>query len=330
MQPRVLITGGAGFIGSHSTELALSRGWEVLVLDDLSTGKTANLPAGVVLEVGSILDLALLERLAAGCTAVLHLAAMVSVPQSIAEPLRSHEINVTGTLTVLEAARRAGIRRVVMASSAAVYGDGAPPLAETAATVPQSPYGVHKLMLEHYGRLYSRLHGMEAVSLRYFNVFGPRQDPRSPYSGVLSRFAEALAAGRPPAIHGDGLQTRDFVFVKDVARANLAALEAGAHTAGRAFNVATGQSRSIREALDAMQQVLGTALEPEYGPGRPGDVRHSLADASLIRDSLGWQAEVDFAEGIRQFAGPVGPAIPSSPSPSPSRQGRPYRAGGHA
>jgi nucleoside-diphosphate-sugar epimerase len=232
----------------------------------------------------------------------------VSVPRSIEEPLRANEVNVTGTLCVLEAARRAGVRRVVLASSAAVYGAAAPPLDESAPTVPLSPYGAHKLMAEHYGRLYSELHGVEVVSLRYFNVFGPRQDPSSPYSGVLSRFADALATGRPPAIHGDGLQTRDFVYVGDVARANVAAIQAGPQVAGRVFNVATGQSRTIREAFEVTRDVLGVSIDPDYGPGRPGDVRHSVADVSRIQDAFGWRAETTFREGIRELLGMPAPA----------------------
>ncbi|MBM3271414.1 MAG: NAD-dependent epimerase/dehydratase family protein, partial [Candidatus Sericytochromatia bacterium] len=202
----------------------------------------------------------------------------------------------------------------VLASSAAVYGEAPPPLAESSATVPVSPYGAHKLMLEHYGRLYARLHGLEVVSLRYFNVFGPRQDPGSPYSGVLSRFAAALAAGRSPTIFGDGQQTRDFVYVGDVARANVMAIEAAGRAAGRVFNVATGRSRTVLEAFEAMRSVLAVPAEPEFGPARPGDIRHSAADVSQIREVLGWHPGTSFEVGLRELLAAPSPCEPGTVS----------------
>ncbi len=322
---RVLVTGGAGFIGSHSVEALLAEGHEPVVIDDLSTGHARNLTPGVRLIRASILDARALAEAIAGCETVLHLAAIVSVPLSLERPLDCHAVNATGSLQVLEAAHRAGVRRVVQASSAAVYGEVEPPIGEFAPLVPLSPYGLQKRMAEEYGRLYGLHHGLEVISLRYFNVYGPRQDPRSPYSGVLSRFADALARGEPTVIFGDGQQTRDFVFVGDVARANLLALTAPGSFAGEAFNLGAGRAISVLEAHAAIRAAVAresdTArpggapahLPLRHEPARSGDIRHSLARVDAARERLGWQARVPFGEGISRtvhhaIGTPVDPA----------------------
>jgi UDP-glucose 4-epimerase len=299
----VLVTGGAGFIGSHTVARLLAGGHTVRVLDDLSTGKRENLaPFGsaVTLLEGDITDLAAVERAVDGVEAVMHLAAVVSVPVSVERPLFAHAVNATGTLNVLDAARRAGVRRVAYASSAAVYGAIADlPAREEAPLVPSSPYGSQKRYNEEAARLASELYGLETVGLRYFNVYGPRQDPRSPYSGVLSIFIDRLLAGEPVAIHGDGMQTRDFVFVGDVARANVKALT-GTGGSGLAFNVGTGRETSVLDAYRAIAREAGREAEPSFTPVRAGDIRHSFAAVSAIARELGWQAEVPFEDGIRE------------------------------
>jgi UDP-glucose 4-epimerase len=298
---RVLVTGGAGFIGSHTVARLLAEGHSVRVLDDLSTGKRENLaPFGGAVEFleGDITDVAAVERAVTGMDAVMHLAAVVSVPVSVERTAFAHAVNATGTLNVLEAARRAGVRRVAYASSAAVYGAIAGlPAREEAPLVPTSPYGSQKRYNEETARLATELHGLETVGLRYFNVYGPRQDPRSPYSGVLSIFIDRILGDQPVTIHGDGLQTRDFVFVGDVARANVAALTSPGGS-GRAFNVGTGTAVTVLEAYRAIARSVGRDVEPAFGPGRAGDIRHSRADVGAIARELGWRAEVAFEGGI--------------------------------
>lgn len=298
---RVLVTGGAGFIGSHSVEAILEAGFQVRVFDDFSTGKRDNLadvkgPLEII--EGDVRDEVDLMAAMQGVEAVLHLAAVVSVPISVENTAFAHAVNATGTLNVMEAARRSGVRRVVFASSAAVYGTEAPPpVTEQTPLLPSSPYGSQKRYNEETGRLAFELHDLETIGLRYFNIYGPRQDPASPYSGVLSIFIDRLTSHRPVSIHGDGLQSRDFVFVKDVAQANLMALTAS-NGFGSAFNVGTGCQISVLDAYRAIAAELGTDLAPEFAPARPGDIRHSLADPSLIRACLGWQFEVPFESGI--------------------------------
>lgn len=296
---RVLITGGAGFIGSHSAEALLERGAQVVIYDNLSTGRLENLQAlsGRLRFVhGDLRDAARLESALAGCDAVLHLAAVVSVPESIAHPLLAHEINATGTLNVLEAARKLGVRRVVLASSAAVYGaNAALPLQESASPQPLSPYAAQKWLGESYAKNYASLHGLATVALRYFNVYGPRQDPASPYSGVLSRFIAATLAGQAVTIFGDGRQTRDFVYVADVARANALAVLGGAEP-GAVLNVGTGRAVDLLAAIAAIAPEGAPA--PRFGPPREGDIRHSLADVALCERVLGYRADTAFAEGI--------------------------------
>ncbi|HEY9855065.1 MAG TPA: SDR family oxidoreductase [Stenomitos sp.] len=300
---RILVTGGAGFIGSHSVEALLAAGHHVRVFDNLSTGSLDNLAAclgRVEFVEGDIRDEVSLMLAMAGIEAVLHLAAVVSVPISVESTGFTHSVNATGTLNVMEVARRQGVHRVVYASSAAVYGAAvAPPVSEGAPLCPSSPYGSQKRYNEEIGRLESELHGLETIGLRYFNIFGPRQDPASPYSGVLSIFIDRLSRGQVATIFGDGHQTRDFVYVGDVARANLLALTADAGR-GEVFNVGTGRETSVLQAYQVIAKVLGVSPAPEFGPARSGDIRHSLANPTLIADRLGWSSQVTFEEGIAQ------------------------------
>ncbi len=301
---RVFVTGGAGFIGSHTVAHLIAHGVDVRIYDDLSTGALENLRRLEEREQfvrGDILDYEALRAAMHGCDAVIHLAAIVSVPASVSRAAHTHAVNATGTLNVLEAARAEGIRRVVLASSAAVYGDGgAEPLAEDLAPCARSPYAAQKWLNEAYADIYARVHGLSPICLRYFNVYGPRQSPQSPYSGVLSRFMAAAAARRPVTIHGDGQQTRDFVFVKDVARANWHALIAPPTTAGEVYNIGTGSNVSVIEAYHAIVRRLGEAppVGPVFEPARVGDVRHSCAAVGRARDQLGFSARVSLPDGL--------------------------------
>jgi UDP-glucose 4-epimerase len=301
---RALITGGAGFIGSALVDGLLAAGHEPRVLDNFSTGNRTNL-AHVVADVDVIEgDLRSYERVhnaVAGCDVVFHQGALPSVPRSIADPLTSSEINVGGTLNVLLAARDAGVRRVVFASSSSVYGD-APgfPRQESQATEPMAPYAVSKLAAEQYCRVATRVYGLETVSLRYFNVFGPRQDPLSQYSAVIPKFIDALREGRSPVVHGDGNQSRDFTYVTDVVRANLLAADAPAAAAGRVINVACGRDHSLNELVTLLRTLVGSEVEARHAEARPGDVRRSLADISLAGALLGFVPEVTFEEGLRR------------------------------
>jgi UDP-glucose 4-epimerase len=299
------VTGGAGFIGSHLVRACLEAGESVRVLDDLSTGKRENL-AGLRGEAelcqGSVADFAAVERAARGCEVVYHQAAIASVPRSTEDPIGTHAVNATGTLHVLEAARRAGARRLVFAGSTAVYGDGPElPKREEMPTSPRSPYALQKLTGELYCEQYARLFGLSAVPLRYFNVFGPRQDPHSMYAGVIPLFVEALRKGERPRIFGDGQQSRDFVFVKDVVAANRAAAAAPEAAAGKAVNVGGGSRVSLLELLVEIADALGVPRpEPRFEPERAGDVRHSQADISRAKSLLGWQPRVTLQEGLRE------------------------------
>ena len=303
-----LVTGGAGFIGSHITEHLLAAGHRARVLDDFSTGKRENLdfargsPALEIVE-GDVRDAARVAGAMRDMDGVFHEAALVSVPRSVERPDISFAINAGGTLNVFEAARRAGVRRIVYASSAAVYGDAsALPLAETAALGPLAPYGLDKLYTEQLGALYASLYRLEPVALRYFNVFGPRQDPGSPYSGVISIFVDRLSRGASPTIFGDGGQTRDFVYVADVAQANLAAM-AGPYGGFRVFNVATGRRTSLNELVAALQEILGVRVPVTHAAPREGDIRDSQADVSAIRDVLGWTATWSLHAGLEELVG---------------------------
>jgi UDP-glucose 4-epimerase len=299
-----VVTGGAGFIGSHLVEALLAEGHPVRVVDSLVTGHRANLAhlgdAYQWLE-GDLADGDVCREAVRGARYVFHQAAIPSVPRSVREPLLSHSSGPTATLNVLEAARQAGVLRVVFAASSSAYGDTEElPKHEDMLPRPLSPYAAGKLAGEHYVRVYAQTMGLDGVSLRYFNVFGPRQDPGSPYSGVISLFARAMAEGRRPVIYGDGRQTRDFTFVSNAVAANLRAMRAGRPLGGDVLNVGAGRRISLLELVAAINAALGTDLEPEFRPARAGDVRDSLAGLGRIRAVLGYEPTVDFEEGLRR------------------------------
>jgi UDP-glucose 4-epimerase len=297
----VLVTGGAGFIGSHLAERLVAEGHDVRVLDNLSSGHRENLQGfadRISFVEGDIRDAALLEQLCAGCELVYHEAAIVSVPYSVEHPQETHDVNIQGTLNVLMAARRQGVRRVVYASSAAVYGEEPElPKLETMTPAPISPYGLEKITSEHYLGIFHKLYGVEGVSLRYFNVFGPRQDPASPYSGVISIFVDRLLRGETPLVFGDGEQYRDFVYVQDVVEANLRAGRVPS-AAGRCYNIGCGQRTSLNELLQMLARLIGRGITPCHAPPRAGDIRESLADISRARRELGYQPRVGVEEGL--------------------------------
>lgn len=298
---KALVTGGAGFIGSNLALALLARGHEVRLLDNFSTGHRANLePLDAELVEG---DVRSYERVAAavgGVEVVFHQGALPSVPRSIQDPLTSTAVNVEGTLNVLLAARDAGVRRVVFASSSSVYGD-APgmPRRESQPLAPLAPYAVSKLAAEQYCMVAHRVYGVETVALRYFNVFGERQDPLSGYAAVIPKFIRMMLDGQPPTIFGDGETSRDFTHVENVVEANLAAAVASG-AAGRVMNIAVGRSHTLNELVSTLQRLLDSDLEPEYGPPRPGDVSESLADVSLARELIGYQPSVEFEEGLQR------------------------------
>lgn len=302
---RVVVTGGAGFIGSHLTEALLDRGFFVTVLDDLSTGYKSNLAKahGVRLIIGSILDQeGALRDAMEGADAIFHLAAVASVPRSVKEPLLSHAINSTGTLMVLEEARRAGVKRVVYAASSSAIGDiGDRPRTETLFAMPKSPYAVAKYTGELYGNVYYHIHGLEVVCLRYFNVYGPRQRPRGPYSNVIPAFFKAGLQYAPATIYGDGTQTRDFTYVTDVVRATILALDAKG-VAGLTINIGSGRSVSVLELANAVGMALGRSLELRYAPERPEEIRHMRVDPMLAEQLLGFVATAKLQDGLREIA----------------------------
>ena len=295
-----LVTGGAGFIGSHLTEELIHRGHRVRVLDSLVTGKRHNLDHlhGVEFIEGDLADLSTCEQAVDGMRYVLHQAAIPSVPRSVQDPITSNRANIDGTLNLLVAARDAGIKRFVYAGSSSAYGDTPVlPKHEDMPTNPLSPYALQKLVAEQYCQMFTRLFGFETVTIRYFNVFGPRQDPGSPYSGVISLFSTALLTGRRPVIYGDGEQTRDFTYVANVVDGVLRACEAP-RAAGEVINVATGGRISLNELLRAMNRCVGTSLQPTYEAARTGDVRDSQADITKARELLGYEPTVDLEEGL--------------------------------
>lgn len=298
-----LVTGGAGFIGSHIVERLLADGEKVRILDNFSTGKQANIaPFGNRVEVveGDLRDPDALARAVRGCEVVYQQAALRSVPRSIDDPLANNEVNVTAILRLLVAAKQAGVRRVVYASSSSVYGDDPTlPKVETQTPRPISPYAASKIMGEYYCRIYSQLYGIETVSLRYFNVFGPRQDPESKYAAVIPRFITAALVGEPAEVHGDGLQSRDFSYVDNVVSANLLAGRAPG-VSGEAFNIACGSRYSLLDVLDAIEKGLGRKVERRHEESRAGDVKHTLADISKAKSMLGYEPLVDFEEGMRR------------------------------
>ncbi len=301
MSRKIVVTGGAGFIGSALARALVARGDDVSVLDNFSTGKRENLQdlAGQLAVVeGDILDAALLDRVFAGADVVFHEAAIPSVPRSLAAPLPSHNANATGTLNVLEAARRCQVRRVVYAGSSSAYGEPPSlPVVETMAPAPLSPYAVSKLAGEHYLRVYARVFGVQTVTLRYFNVFGPRQDPNSQYAAVIPRFITAALEGRSPTVYGDGEQSRDFCFIDNVVEANLRAADAKG-ASGKVFNIACGTGTSLNRVLALLGEALHRPIAAHYEPGRAGDVRHSLADISQAKTVLGYTAAVNFVAGL--------------------------------
>lgn len=301
---QVLVTGGAGFIGSHLAAALAAQGHQVRVLDNLSSGRRENLTgAAVELVVGDIRDLAVVETAVSGCDLVFHQAALVSVPQSIAEPRQNHQVNVDGTFHVFEAARQAGVRRVIYASSAAVYGNlPGLPKRESDPLAPISPYAAAKLMNETMAQAYTAVYGMELIGLRYMNVFGPRQDPSSPYSGVLSIFCHAAISGRGVTIFGDGAQTRDFVYIADVVQANLRAAQADWSQLGeqQVFNVGRGQQTSLNQIVAILEEIVEQPIPVQHGPERPGDIKHSVADIQAAQKSLAFDPQISVADGLRE------------------------------
>jgi nucleoside-diphosphate-sugar epimerase len=296
------VTGGAGFIGSHLVDELIRRGHTVRVVDDFSSGRRENLPAFGAVEIvdGDIADPLIARRAAHGASVILHQAAIPSVPRSVEDPVASHHANVEGTLQLLVAARDARVKRVVFAGSSSVYGNAAAlPKREDMPPQPLSPYALQKLIGEDYCRLFSELYGLETVVTRYFNVFGPRQNASSAYSGVISLFVSALIDGRAPMIHGDGHQTRDFTYVADVVSGVLLAAEAPG-VAGRVINVAAGGRVSLLDLVHELQRILQSPIPPVLGPPRTGDVRDSQADISRARELLGFEAKTSFADGLER------------------------------
>ncbi len=300
----VVVTGGAGFIGSHLVEALLSEGRTVRVVDNLVTGRRSNLDhlAGRYEWVeGDLASFNFARDAIAGADYVFHQAAIPSVPRSVREPLESHAAGPTATLNVLEAARQTGAKRVMFAASSSAYGDTDElPKHEGMMPRPLSPYAAGKLAGEHYVRVYAQTMGLDGVSLRYFNIFGPRQDPSSPYSGVISLFATRMARGERPTIYGDGLQTRDFTYVANAVAANLLAMKCPTPMGGEAYNVGTGGRISLLDLVAALNAIHGTNLEPDLLPGRAGDVRDSQASLARITEAIGYQPAVDFEEGLRR------------------------------
>jgi len=306
-----LVTGGGGFIGSNLVEAILRSGDRVRVLDDFSTGRRSNLAeadrwageGGGSFELieGDIRDLAACRAAVAGCDFVLHLAAIPSVQRSVQDPIGSNDVNVNGTLNVLVAGRDAKVKRIVMASSSALYGESETlPKVETMTPDPISPYGLQKLAGETYFGIFHRLYGTPTVALRYFNVFGARQDPASEYSAVIPKFMTAIAQGRRPTIYGDGEQTRDFTHVSNVVQANLKACAVGSEALGRAYNIACGERISLNELVRIVARFAGRDVTPEYAPYRSGDIKHSLAGIDRARGFLGFRPETTVSEGLKR------------------------------
>lgn len=299
-----LVTGGAGFIGSHIVDTLLSRGDSVRVLDDLSTGKRDNL-AGCIGRIdwleGDIRDRQTCRDACVGVDYVLHQAALGSVPRSISDPLTTHDVNVTGSLNMLVAARDAGVKRFVYAASSSTYGDhpGLPKVEDCIGN-PLSPYAVTKYADELYAQVFGRCYGLETIGLRYFNVFGPRQDPDSQYAAVIPLFVSALLRGQAPTINGDGEQSRDFTFVLNAVEANLLACAAPESAVGKVYNVACNEQTTLNTLYARLQQSLGSDIPAVHGPARAGDVRHSLADISRAQQQLGYTGAIRFAEGLER------------------------------
>jgi nucleoside-diphosphate-sugar epimerase len=300
---RYLVTGGAGFIGSNTVDELVRRGHSVVVLDDLSAGKEENLAevrSKITFVKGSITDIEAVQKAMLQAEYVIHLAARTSVPRSVKDPLETNRINVDGTLNVLLAARDNKVKRIVFAASSSAYGETSIlPKTESMEPRPISPYGVTKFVGELYAQTFGRCYGLENVSLRYFNIFGPRQDPDSPYSGVLSRFALAFLEDQQPVVYGDGEQTRDFTYVENAVQANLLACEAP-NASGSVFNIGTGARISLNQALQCFRRISGKRLGAKYDPSREGDIRDSQADISKAREVLGYDPAVMFEEGLER------------------------------
>ncbi|HVM61266.1 MAG TPA: SDR family oxidoreductase [Verrucomicrobiae bacterium] len=299
-----LITGGAGFIGSNVAEHLAGQGRSVRIFDNFSSGKRSNVSAlanqAEIVE-GDLRDPKAVAQACQGARFVLHLGAMPSVTRSVEDPRTTSEANILGTVNLLIAARDAGVKRVVFSSSSSVYGDTPTlPKREDMPPSPLSPYAVHKITGEYYCRIFWQLYGLETVSLRYFNVFGPRQDPQSQYAAVIPRFITAILNDRPPTIYGDGKQTRDFSHVENVIDANLIACEAPKEALGQSFNIACGGRVSLLELVDTVNKILGKNIAPKLDPPRPGDILHSQADIAKAEKLLGWKPRVNFREGIEK------------------------------
>ncbi|HTQ39940.1 MAG TPA: SDR family oxidoreductase [Pirellulales bacterium] len=302
---KVLVTGGAGFIGSHIVDALVERGLQVRVLDNLSSGRLENLEQSrnkIDFLEADLTDPVAVARAVSGMDCIFHQAAIASVPRSITKPLETHAACATATLTLLDAARKAGVRRVVYAGSSSAYGNAPKPTKqETDLPMAISPYAAAKLAGELYCQSFAAISEVQTVALRYFNVFGPRQDPNSEYSAVIPKFITTLLSGKSPTIFGDGKQSRDFVFVADVVQANLRAAEAEAEqVSGRVFNVATGRRVTLLDLIAQLNKLLGTSVKPKHDKERPGDVRESLADISEARKHLHYEPKVDFEEGLRR------------------------------
>jgi UDP-glucose 4-epimerase len=301
---KALVTGGAGFIGSHIVDRLLNDGHEVIVIDDFSTGHKENLANNPKLEIveGDIRNFDAVKQCMQGIDWVFHKAAVASVPKTVNDPVGSSAVNYQGTLHILEAARQNSVKRVVFASSAALYGDEPTlPKVETMLPVTLSPYAVDKLASEYACGMYTKLYGLETVSLRYFNVFGPRQDPSSPYSGVISIFADKLNQGTAPTIYGDGEQTRDFVYVSDVVEANMKAISK-AEAAGEVFNIATGNKITLNELLKTFCEIKDMPFKAQYDEPRQGDIKESYANAAKAAAILGWNSTVELKQGLLELA----------------------------
>jgi nucleoside-diphosphate-sugar epimerase len=300
---KALVTGGGGFVGSHLAAHLAELGHEVRILDNFATGRRSNLlalPEEIELVEGDIQSYERVHNAVVGCEVVFHQAALPSVPRSVQDPLTSNATNITGTLNVLLAARDAGVRRVLFSSSSSLYGAGLEmPKREDMRPEPISPYAVAKVACEGYCRSFGDVYGLETVCLRYFNIFGPRQDPMSQYSAVIPNFITALLAGERPTVFGDGEQSRDFTYVQNVVEANLQAMDAQG-VAGQAFNVAYGERTTLNQLLDELRELLGTDIEAEFAASRPGDVPHSWADCSRAQEAFGYQPEIALRDGLRR------------------------------
>ena len=301
---KILITGGAGFIGSHTADALLNAGHTVRILDNLLTGSRANVPSGAEFVQGNITDAATCNAAAQGCDAILHLEALVSVPQSLTQPVETFHVNTSGTINVLDAARVNGVKRFMLASTCAIYGSSAGRKSELSPIEPLVPYASSKLMAEQAGQSYATAFGLEFVAVRYFNVFGSRQRADSPYSGVIARWCDAAKAGKPCLIFGDGEQTRDFVNVRDVAQANARmATTPISELSHRLYNVGTGQSVSLNGLLQGLSEAMGQGkVQVEYREARAGDIRESSGDVSRLRGT-GWQPHVALVDGLRELVG---------------------------